>query len=120
MRGAREVGRAGEAWARHLPGRTRNTQRQPANVVTYRLRRIGDKPLETTARRLVVSPSTRISRRPGGVMMAQEFFPQRVLGSEERSGDYVRASMCALREKGQARARPAPCVTARHHNRTNK
>ena len=57
---------------------------------------------------------------PGGVMMAQEFFPQRVLASKERSGHYVRASMCALRGKGQARARPAPCVTARHHNRTNK
>ena len=57
---------------------------------------------------------------PGGVIMAQEFFPQRVLASEERSGHYGRASMCALRGKGQARARPAPCVTARHHNRTDK
>ncbi len=36
--------------------------------------------------------------------------PQRVLGSEERSGHYGRASMDALRGKGQARARPAPCV----------
>ena len=53
-------------------------------------------------------------------MMAQEFFPQRVLASEERSGFYGRASLCALREKGQARARPAQCVTARHHNWTNK
>ena len=63
MRGAGEVGRAGEAWTRHLPVRTRDPPRQPANVVTYRLRRIGDKPLKTTARRLVVSPSTRISHR---------------------------------------------------------
>ncbi len=31
--------------------------------------------------------------------MAQEFFPQRVLVSEERSGHYGRASMYALREK---------------------
>ena len=43
---------------------------------------------------------------PGGVIMAPEFFPQRVLASEERSGDYGRASMGALRGKGQARARP--------------
>ena len=35
-------------------------------------------------------------------MMAQEFSPQRVLGSEERSGHYGRASMYALRGKGQA------------------
>ena len=28
--------------------------------------------------------------------MAPEFFPQRVLASEERSGHYGRASMCAL------------------------
>ena len=26
---------------------------------------------------------------PGGVIMAQEFFPQRVLATEERSGFYV-------------------------------
>ncbi len=52
--------------------------------------------------------------------MAQAFFPQRVLGSEERSGHYGRASMDALRGKGQARARPAPSVTARHPNGTNK
>ena len=36
---------------------------------------------------------------PGGVIMAQEFSPQRVLASEERSGHYGRASMCALRGK---------------------
>ena len=36
----------------------------------------------------------------GGVTMAQEFFPQRVLVSEERSGHYGRGSMCALRGKG--------------------
>ena len=53
-------------------------------------------------------------------MMAQEFSPQCVLESKERSGHYGRASMWALRGKGQARARPAQCVTARHHNRTNK
>ena len=57
---------------------------------------------------------------PGGVIMAQAFFPQRVLASEERSGHYGRASMDALRGKGQARARPAPCVTAGHPNRPNK
>ena len=43
---------------------------------------------------------------PGGcVIMAQEFSPQRVLASEERSGDYVRrGSMCAL--KGMERNKP--------------
>ncbi len=51
--------------------------------------------------------------------MAQAFFPQRVLVSEERSGHYGRASMDAMREKGQARARPAPCVTARRTNQTD-
>ena len=39
--------------------------------------------------------------------MAQEFFPQRVLASEERSGHYGRASMDALRGKGQARGAPS-------------
>ena len=57
---------------------------------------------------------------PGGVIMAQEFFPQRVLASEERSGHYVRGSMCALREKGQARARPAPSVAAIPSNGANQ
>ena len=57
---------------------------------------------------------------PGGVMMAQEFSPQRVLASEEHSGDYVRASMCALRGKGQARARPAQSVVASPSNSTNQ
>ena len=57
---------------------------------------------------------------PGGVMMAQEFFPQCVLASEERSGFYGRASMCALRGKGQARARPAPSVLACPHKKSNK
>ena len=31
--------------------------------------------------------------------MAQKFSPQRVLGSDERSGHYGRASMDGLREK---------------------
>ncbi len=53
-------------------------------------------------------------------MMAQEFFPQRVLASEERNGHYGRPSMDALRGKGQVKARPAQSVTARHHKRTNK
>ena len=57
---------------------------------------------------------------PGGVMMAQAFFPQRVLVSEERSGHYVRASMCALRGKGQARARPAPSVPVSPLNGANQ
>ena len=57
---------------------------------------------------------------PGGAIMAQAFFPQRVLGSEERSGHYGRACMDALRGKGQARARPAPCVTARRTNQTDE
>ena len=52
--------------------------------------------------------------------MAQAFSPQRVLGSEERSGHYGRASMDALRGKGQARARPALCVTARRTNQTDE
>ena len=52
--------------------------------------------------------------------MAPEFFPQRVLASEERSGDYVRASMCALRGKGQIRARPAQSVAASPLNGTNQ
>ena len=56
---------------------------------------------------------------PGGAIMAQEFFPQRVLASEGRSGDYVRASMCALRGKGQARARPAQSVPASPVNGAN-
>ena len=50
---------------------------------------------------------------PGGVIMAPEFFPQGVLASEERSGHYGQASMCALRGKGQARARPAQSVPRR-------
>ena len=33
--------------------------------------------------------------------MVQEFSPQRVLASEERSGDYVRGSLCALRGKAK-------------------
>ena len=75
-----------------------------------------------------ITPPLRGSRRsraasphfsPGGVMMAQEFFPQRVLASEERSGHYVRASMCALRGKGQARARPAPSLLACPHKKAN-
>ena len=57
---------------------------------------------------------------PGGVIVAQEFFPQGVLASEERSGFYVRASMCALRGKGQARARPAQSVAAGPLNGTNQ
>ena len=52
--------------------------------------------------------------------LAQEFSPQRVLASEERSGDYVRASMCALRGKGQARARPAQSVAASPLNGANQ
>ena len=48
----------------------------------------------------------------GKTVMAQECFPQRVLVSEERAGHYVRASMCALRGKGQARTCPAPSVSA--------
>ena len=66
--------------------------------------------LQETRLRGPFTPPLRRSRRsrassphfsPGGVMMAQEFFPQRVLASEERSGHYVRASMCVLRGKGQ-------------------
>ena len=52
--------------------------------------------------------------------MAPEFFPQRVLASEERSGHYGRASMCALRGKGQARARPAQSVAASPLNGANQ
>ena len=52
--------------------------------------------------------------------MAQEFFPQRVLASEERSGFYGRASMCALRGKGQARARPAHSVPRRLQSKRRK
>ena len=59
------------------------------------------------------SPKVSPHFSPGGAIMAQEFYPQRVLASEGRSGDYVRASMCALRGKGQARARPAPSVPRR-------
>ena len=57
---------------------------------------------------------------PGGVVMAQEFFPQRVLATEGRSGHYVRGSMCALRGKGQARARPAQSVLASPLNKANQ
>ena len=60
--------------------------------------------------RLWITTSPHFS--PGGAIMAQEFFPQRALASEERSGDYVQASMCALRGKGQARSRPAQSVVA--------
>ena len=56
---------------------------------------------------------------PGGVTMAPDVFLQRVLASEERSGHYVRGSMCALKGKRQARARPAPSVPARPQNRTH-
>ena len=47
---------------------------------------------------------------PGGMIMAQAFFLQRVLATEKRSGHYGRGSMCALKGKGQARACPAPSV----------
>ena len=57
---------------------------------------------------------------PGGVSMAPEFSSQRVLASEGRSGDTIRASMCALRGKGQARARPALSVVAGPLNSTNQ
>ena len=57
---------------------------------------------------------------PGGAIMAPDFRLQRVLATEERSGHYVRGSMCALKAKRQARARPAPCVTASRQNSTNK
>ena len=43
---------------------------------------------------------------PGDAIMAQDFRFQRVLVTEERSGHYVRGSMCALKGKRQARARP--------------
>ena len=39
--------------------------------------------------------------------MAQDFFLQGVLATEERSGFYGRGSMCALEEKRQARTCPA-------------
>ena len=64
-------------------------------------------------------PLTRISHR-GDVTMAQAFFPQRVLASEERSGHYVRGSMWALRGKGQASARPAPSVPTSPLNGANQ
>ena len=57
---------------------------------------------------------------PGDVIMAQEFFPQRVLASEERSRNYGRGSMCALRGKGPARARPAPSVPASPYHGANQ
>ena len=50
--------------------------------------------------------------------MAPDFFLQRVLATEERSGFYGRGSMCALEEKRQARACPAPSVFAGPCNRT--
>ena len=53
-------------------------------------------------------------------MMAQDFFLQRVLATEDRSGHYVRGSMCALKGKRPARARPAPSVPASPQNRANK
>ena len=52
--------------------------------------------------------------------MAPDFFLQRVLASEERSRNYVRGSMCALKGKRQARARPAPFVPACPPNSANK
>ena len=52
--------------------------------------------------------------------MAQEYSLERVLGSEERSCRDGRASMNALKGKGQAKPRPAQCVTARRPNRPNK
>ena len=66
----------------------------------------------------VRSPNPHFSS--GGVPMAQDFFLQRVLASEGRSGFYVRGSMCALKEKRQARARPAPSVPACRQNKANK
>ena len=59
----------------------------------------------------VITPSEpRPHFSPGGVTMAQDFCLQRVLASEERSGHYGRGSMCALKGKRQARARPAQSV----------
>jgi hypothetical protein len=52
--------------------------------------------------------------------MAQDFFLQRVLATEERSRNTIRGSMCALREKEQARARPAQSVPASPYNRANQ
>ena len=43
---------------------------------------------------------------PGGVMMAQEFFPQRVLASEERSRNYVRREH--VRAEGKRTSQSAP------------
>ena len=65
----------------------------------------------------LIYPATRREMRvnlhfsPGGVIMAQDFLLQRVLATEERSRNYVRGSMCALKGKRQARARPAPYRT---------
>jgi len=52
--------------------------------------------------------------------MAQDYSLQRVLAIEERNGRYGRASTCALRGKGPARACPAPCVIAIYPIWTNK
>ena len=44
---------------------------------------------------------------PGGVTMAPDVFLQRVLASEERSGHYVRGSMCALIGKKTSQSTPS-------------
>ena len=52
--------------------------------------------------------------------MAQEFFPQGVLVTEGRSRNTIRGSMCALKRKRQARARPAQSVHANPDNVANQ
>ena len=78
------------------------------------LRRFSSIPVRLRSRAPIVQlHSRRVASphfSPGGVIMAQAFSPQRVLGSEERSRHYGRASMDALRGKGPARACPAPSV----------
>ena len=44
-------------------------------------------------------------------MMAQDFFLQRVLATEDRSGHYVRGSMCALRGKKTSQGAPSTVCT---------
>ena len=52
--------------------------------------------------------------------LAQDFPLQRVLVTEGRSRNYGRGSMCALKGKRQARARPAPSVTCRLQTKRRK
>ena len=105
MRGAGEVGRARRGMGPAPP--RENSRPTPAtdkrgNLPPAANRRQTFENHRSPARGQSLNPHF----SPGGVMMAQEFFPQRVLGSEERSGDY--GSSEHVRAEGKRTSQSAP------------